>query len=591
VPEQQLDTMTDSGGTTTDITISVSDHDNLPAVLDQVRAARGKSIRLEIPDHSPVFLTATEFRTLRDMAESNDVTVTLGTSDPLRLQLASMFGLADVERPARPDDNGETDHELESTPSFRGWRGARGQQAGSAEEVAAEDPISVSRRRRTDLYDHPAPDRTSRNVGLSEDATFVSLSYLDEDPGARKAQFIGRVVAVVLVAALVLLIAGWYYMPAVTVQANLRQGQIRTELLYSVTAPGAAAAPDAAFSVEASELSDTVEFDIVVPATGTQSTPDKSATGVVTLRNASEEPVTVPAGTSLTTVAGATFVTDADVEVPGGSADGSTIGEATVNVTASEPGASGNLGPGELSGKVGDLPVYFSNLGQEMAGGTDIEVAVVTEEDIANAELQLENDINRVVAEDWTATLPEGQVILIPSVDAGDPEFTIEQEPGDVSDTVTLRGTADATGFQYNRESVREQALEFYSTALGEEVPEGYELVDGTVQLGEPVLVAQSPASVEYTMEATATVRAIFTGDDQDQLVEDLSGKDEGEAEAILANIPAFDSWLLESSPSWWPGGLPRATGRISLDLSDEVVDVSTPEVPPEASPAAVGGS
>jgi hypothetical protein len=581
--------MTDSGGTTTDITISVSDHDSLPAVLAQVRAARGKSILLDIPDHSPVFLTATEFRTLRDMAESNDVTVTLGTSDPLRLQLASMFGLADVERPARSE--AENDQDFGSTPSFQGWRGARDTPPVAGDE-ASEDPISISRRRRSDLYAHSAPDRSaSRNVGLSEDATFVSLSYLDEDPGAKKAQLIGRIVAIALVAALVLLIAGWYYMPGVTVEARLRQGQISTELLYSVTAPGSDAAPDAAFSVEATELSDTVEFDIVVPATGKQSTPDQSASGVVTLRNASEEAVTVPAGTSLSTVAGVTFVTDADVEVPAGSPDGSTIGEATANVTASEPGASSNLGPGELGGQIPDLPVYFSNLDQELSGGTDIEVAVVTEEDIANAELQLENDINRVVAEDWTATLPEGQVILIPSVDAGEPEFTIEQEPGDVSDTVTLRGTADATGFQYDRESVREQALEFYSTALGEEVPEGYELVDGTVQLGEPQLVAQSPASVEYTMEATATVRAIFDGDDRDQLVENISGKDEGEAEAILANVPAFESWSVERSPGWWPGGLPRATGRISLDVSDDIADFSTPVAAPEATPAADGGS
>src|SRR5690606_37054257 len=133
--------------------ISVSDHDSLPAVLDQVRAARGKSILLDIPDHSPVFLTATEFRTLRDLAESNDVTVTLGTSDPLRLQLASMFGLADVERPARADDTGDADPEFESTPSFRAWRGARETEPTSDESDS--DPISVSRRRRTDLYDQP----------------------------------------------------------------------------------------------------------------------------------------------------------------------------------------------------------------------------------------------------------------------------------------------------------------------------------------------------------------------------------------------------------------------------------------------------
>jgi len=429
------------------------------------------------------------------------------------------------------------------------------------------------------------PDRAhpDANVGLSPDATHVSLSFLEEDPGAARARLIGRIVAVVVAVALVLGIAGWYFMPSVTVHATLRQGQISTELLYSVTRPGADAPADAAFAVEGREVSDTVSFDISIPATGKQVTPDESASGEVTLRNASAEPVTVPAGTTLTTAAGVSFTTGDEVEVPAGSPDGSTVGEATVAVTASEPGTGGNLGAGELSGKVPDLPVYFSNRGGAMSGGSDIEVAVVSEDDIANLEGQVESDLRRVVAEDWTTQLPEGQAILTPSVEAGNPDYTIEQEAGDVADTVTLRGTVEATALQYDDAEVREQAQTHYEDALAAEVPEGYELVDGSVTLADPQLVSESPDSVEFTMAANATVRARFSNDDETRLAGDLAEAGSGGAESILNNVPAFEGWEVERSPGWWPDRFPRATDRITIAVSEQA-----PLPPPEGgTPAA----
>jgi hypothetical protein len=506
-----------------------------------------------------------------------------------------MFGLVDRQRPAVSHDGAATDGEMESTPSFQGWRAARAKHTAKlTEATAAEDPIAVSRKRRTDLYEPGVtPDRakTETNVGLSEDATHVSLSYLDEDDrGSARARLIGRIVAVVAVLTLVAGIGAWYYLPAVTVDATLRQGQISTELLYSVTRPGANAPIDAAFSVEAEEVSDTVDFEITIPATGKQVTPDGTATGSVTLRNASTEAVTIPAGTTLTTTTGVSFVTGDEVEVPPGSPDGSTIGEVDVAVTASEAGTGGNLGAGELSGKVADQPVYFSNRGAEMSGGSDIEVLVVSEEDIANLESEVESDLRRVVAEDWTAQLPEGQAILAPSVETGDPEFTIEQAAGDVSDTVTLRGTVQASGLEYDDTEVREQARSNYEAALASQVPEGYELVPDSVVLDDPQLVSEAPDTVEFTMGATATVRAIFDQSAQDNLADDLAGADADQVDSILANVPAFESWSLSQSPGWWPERMPQTTDRVTISIADIAPLVPDPgAATPAATPATEG--
>lgn len=591
--------MTDRSGTTTNLTVTVSEHDTLPEVLDRLRAVGGQSVTLEIPEHSPVFLTATEFRTLRDAVDRAGTTVRLVTEDPLRLQLASMFGLVDVARPVSVDDDGHTDREMDSTPSFSGWRAARARHRSKAADAVSEtdeDPIAVSRKRRTELYEPGASSERARrdgNVGLSEDATLVSLSYLenDGDGGTARAQLIGRIVAVIAVVTLVAGIAAWYYLPAVTVEANLRQGQIGTELLYSVTRPGAAPPIDAAFSVEAEEASDTVTFDIVVPATGRQVTPDGTASGQVTLRNASSEAVTIPSGTALTVTSGVGFVTTGEVEVPPGSADGSTIGEVQVPVSAAEPGAGGNLGVGEASGKIADQPVYFANREAELSGGSDIEVAVVSEEDLATLQTRMESDLRRAVAEDWTAQLPEGQMILAPSVEVGEPEFTIEQAAGDITETVTLSGTVEATGLEYDAADVRNQALASYEEALAAQVPEGYELLVETITLGEPALVSEAPDSIEYTMGATATVRAIFDEDARQRLSDDLSGADAGRAESILGNVPAFESWSMSRDPGWWFDRLPQSAGRITISVADPVATVGLSPATPPASPAVGDGS
>jgi hypothetical protein len=566
-------------------TVTVGEHDTLPEVLERIRGAGSATVTLAIPDHSPIFLTATEFRTLRDMADKAGVTIQLETEDTLRHQLASMFGLSEYARPSATSDDGQTDSAMDSTPSFHGWRTARKRHTERmAGTKPTEDPIAVSRRRRSELYEPGASKAVASSQTAKESGSLdhVPLSYLDEDPGSARARLIGRIVAVVAVLALILGIAGWYYMPAVTITGTLRQGQIRTELLYSVTRPGGEPSVDAEFSVEGDEVSDTVSFDISIPTTGKQVTPDKSATGSVLLRNASTAAVTIPAGTTLTTAAGISVTTDDDVEVPAGSPDGSTIGEATVNVTAVEPGSGGNLAAGELSGKVGDQPVYFSNRDAAMAGGSDIEVAVVSADDIANLEEQVSSDLRRVIADDWTTQLPEGQVILAPSVEAGKPEYSIEQKEGDAADTVTLTGTVEATALAYDMASVREQALDHYEEALAAEVPEGYELVPGTVELAEPELISEAPDSVEFRMAAAARVRARFDDSARDSLAENLAGSSADEANGILANVPQFESWSVERSPGWWPDRMPQDIDRVTVEISDGTV----PEVAPEASPS-----
>jgi len=587
--------MSDAHDAPAQVTLQVDPHDSLPDVLDRIRAAAGDSVSLEIPDHSPIFLTATEFRTLRDVADRSSVTLSLVTEDRLRLQLASMFGLAEREAPPRERATAT----LPSSPSFSGWRKAherQGEAGGNGHEDGEDtDPITESRRRRTALYEPgvtPAQARGDRDPsGLDDDGSFDYIED-DEERGVRT-RVIGRVVAIAAALLLAAGIALWYFMPAVTVSATLRQAPVTSEVLYSVTAPGADVPGDARFAIEAEQREDTVEFAITVPATGVERQPDGTARGSVTLRNASDAAVTLPAGTELTNSSGATFLTDSQVEVPAGSADGSTIGEASVAVTAREAGARGNLQQGVLTGKVADQPIYFSNRDSAMSGGSDRELKVVSEDDIATLEQQVKSDLRPAVAEGWARQLGGGQAVVAPSIETDTPDYTIEQEPGDVSDTATLRGTVNATGLVYDRASVEAQAREAFVPILQEQVPEGFALDPSTIVLAEPTLVSEAPANVEYRVEATGIAQAVFDDSERDTLVDRLAGSGWGESQALLGNVGEFETWSLERNPGWWPARMPQTSDRVSLEVQAQGEDGSvdaTPPVAPATRGAPAGG-
>ena len=79
--------------------IAIGPDDSLVDVFDRIRAAGQTPVELRIPNESPLFLTASEFRTLRDVTDHGRHEVTIHTPDPHRLQLAKLFGLEVARTP------------------------------------------------------------------------------------------------------------------------------------------------------------------------------------------------------------------------------------------------------------------------------------------------------------------------------------------------------------------------------------------------------------------------------------------------------------------------------------------------------------
>lgn len=540
---------------------------SMPAVLAEIRRHVEESVVLVVPDHCPVLLTVAEFRALKDTAERAGVNVTIESNASLRSQLASMFGIRTVG--GERNDHGwrPPDTLLGNTRSYETWL-----QQGDDEDQPRR------RRRRDDRSEsHDNGNRSRRDGG--------SLDYIEDDsPSAigETARKAGKILAVVVVVALIASIAGWYALPNVTVVATVKSTTISSEVNYAVAADGASLPSDIEFTAPAVASEADVAFEISVPTTGVNRTPQDTASGEVILRNPTAAEITVPQGTTLSIYQGVSYTTDSEITVP--PAANNVAGEVTVNVTAREPGTVGNAEPGMLTGVVDELGIHYSNRDGAIEGGTDIEVAIVDEADIVALRDAVVNDYTRAAATGWTAQLPEGQAVVAPSV-VTDPidfdEYTVSAQVGEQAEHISISGTVHATGLVYDTSVVADETTAFFRESLQSQVPDGYRIDPESVVLGEPQALAPAPDNVQFRVSASATAYAVVDEGTISSARNDMAGSSVDEANARLDQVEQFETHELSISPGWWFKRMPQDSARIDIQVVDPTSAPAQPS--PEA--------
>lgn len=589
--------MTDSSSPRPPTRLHIEAHETLPEVLDRLRAIPNRAVVLEIPDHSALLLTASEFRTLKEIADQSRISLTLDTVDPLRGRLGGMLGIRTVAPKETETDGWRPEPTaLGSSRAFGTWK-TREDDAKPAKKLidASRGEVPAggeagrpgSRRR----LGSTVPGVADAPGALSDQDAVSALDYLDEPVPFWNPKNIGRIVAVLLVIALIGGAAGWYFMPNVTITVRLKEAPLSTSFVYTVSAEGASQPSDAVFSLPATQGSATVPFTISAPATGKQAVPLETASGSVVLRNPGSSSVKVPAGTRLANHADVGYTTGSEVEVP--AAGGNGPGEITVEVKAEKAGSTGNQEQGHLTGKIADLDIFFSNRDAAIGGGTDSETTVVSQADIDKLVGSLNANLPKAAASGWESTLTDGQNIVAQSVKPETPDYTVQQKAGDASDTVSLQGTVAVSGLIYRKADVEAKSREVAAQQMAPSAPQGYALMPDSIVLGEPEVLAEASDSVQYRVSVTGTAQASLDQGAQDALRKQVTGKDWNAAQQIVASNPAIASASFSHSPGWWPQGMPNADSRVKVVVDTSLAPTTTPQETPAAasSPAAESGS
>lgn len=533
------------------VRIEIDADTSMPALLTELRRHVDESVVLAIPDQCPVLLTVAEFRALKDTADRAGVALLLESDTSLRVQLATMFGI-------QTTGGSRTDS---------GWR--------PPDTLLGNPRVYETWVQQDDDPDHPdaKPRHTERDRRLRRHKEDDALEYIDDDADngiGATAKKIGSAVAIFVVIGLISTLAGWYALPNVRIVAVAKSTTITSQVNYAVAADGASLPSDILFTAPAIASEATVPFEVSVPTTGIDRTPQDTASGEVILRNPTGESITVPAGTVLSIYQGSQYTTDTDVTVS--SAANNIAGETTVHVTATTPGTGGNADAGMLTGTVPELGIYYSNRDAEIKGGTDIEVAIVDEADIQALEDKVVNDHTRAAAAGWNSQLPEGQAVVVPSVVTDPPQYVITANPGDRAETISVSGTVHATGLVYDQTIVTEKTTEFFRENLQSQVPEGYRLDPASVHLEEPQPLAPAPDNVQFRIRASATAYAVMDGKGTTSLQKSLAGMSWDNAHEKLDTVPQFASYELSVSPGWWIKRMPKDSGRIEI-----VIDIPAP--------------
>jgi hypothetical protein len=304
--------------------------------------------------------------------------------------------------------------------------------------------------------------------------------------------------------------------------------------------PDAKAADPASATLPANVLSVPLDVSGSLHIPSDRTIGSDKAHGEVIITSQRPDRSTLPKGTVVRVDGGPKFVTDQDLSLP------AKVG-VRVGVTAVDPGATGNVGPGDISMFEGSGFDQLQVANQRpTSGGTDRQAKVVTDDDRKALDAQLRKDARdkgfaqlqqRAGAEQ---TIPEMSLV----VDQGNESF--DQEVGAESDQLTGRLTTTVSGTVFQNLA--------YNDLIGKVI----ESKSGTDwQLGAPVKV-DTPGVIKVDghkvilrSDASGLLQSAV---DADGVKRALTGTSVQDARAYLARLSGLaEAPNVVITPAWAP--------------------------------------
>jgi len=543
-------------------TVVVTADETLPDIITRLRNAAhgGHTVDLVIPIDSALLLTAREFRTLKDAIDEDRVAVRLRTADPLRLQLAGRLGIpaGALPRPrvvAAPVAIApEPPQVIAEAPAVRGedWPG---------ETAVAESVL------------RPAPEsHWPGQNGLSDESDDAGsdgepVSELDQERGPSNPPRRWLPVAAALLALVVAALLGIrFVLPQAVVTIVPRTAPVSAAIVVDVTSDGQPIDEQAAFAVTPQQHQVEVVWEGSAPVTGVRVEPNGTATSAIELRNASTEPLTVEAGTTVATETGVEFAFTESVDVPPADPVTGRPGAATGTVQAVTAGSGGNVGTGEIGGR---LPngVYYSNRMQPAAGGSDKEFPVVAQEDLDALRAAASSAAPELAAAAITRDQP-GEEILLSTANVSGQDDAFDRQAGEDAAEISLRSTLTVDVLTFDGEAARAKYEEVLADRLRAAAPEGFAVTPQDIVFEGPTETKEGDHSVRLEVKARADATAQLDDAERAALTNELAGASAEEAAAILARRPEIAEYRVEYHPAWLPEQMPNNAGRIQLEIA-----------------------
>ncbi len=301
---------------------------------------------------------------------------------------------------------------------------------------------------------------------------------------------------------------------------------------------------------------------------GAQSLPPSTATGTIRFVNQSDEAITIPAGTvvSTTTSDPVRFATTINATLTAGA---NQIVEVGIQALSSSAGAQGNVDAGLITTVEAEWSdqVTVINL-IATTGGQDNTVRIVTQEDQDRLLAALRQQLQARALMEFEAQLVENEIVIADSISIlpdGEREDwkTFSHEVGQPADTVRLSMRAIVQVIVVDQR----RGEEIVFARMGQQIPRGRQIVPESVEyLIGPVTEVRDNGDVVFSVTGRGRVTGRVS---PAQVQEGLVGKTIEEARAYLVSAVDLKSGTVPDiiiQPDLL-GRLPLLPMRIQVNL------------------------
>jgi hypothetical protein len=541
--------------------------DEITSIIEKVEDAKQKIVALVLPKRAAMLQSIVNMRLLKRSASTAGKSVVLITSEHALMPLAGAAGIHVAKnlqsKPAIPNvPQGDVDSALDSDDASEDL------DTEQPEKLDYGSPVGELAAKHDEPEEIPldSDEDELTDAGSVPVAAVAGKHSKDKTKGLKVPNFDRfRVLliagGVALVAFIIFLFLAMNVLPKATV--TIKTTSTPVSLDTNLTSSGDAKALDESKKIipavfKTSDQSSTQQ----VPATGQQNNGDK-ATGTATLKNCSDNPVTISAGTGLS-AGGLNFITQKSVTLnsgnfsppPSSTCKNSGDHVASVSVVAQSAGTKYNVDNSSFTTSGGVTGAVSTS------GGTDNNVTILTQQDIDGAKAKISSADSDKFSKDFQKQLSDqGLYVLASTLKVGDPAVTSTPAVNQPASTATVN-----IKITYSVIAVQKNNLEQIVTdELNKKIDKNKEkLSDKDVLSGLTITVQnQQPNSPNATLNLTKDTTAVPIID-EDNVKAAIKGKKENQIKEFLTAYPGVKDVNVKFSP-FWVSSAPGKTSKIKI--------------------------
>ncbi len=526
--------------------------DDITTIVDKVEGSEEKIVALVLPKRFATLQSIVNMRLLKRSADSATKNIVLITSESALLPLAGAAGIhvaknlqskpeippspVDLppEKPTVPED---PDAEVDVKDAKLDYHRSIGElAAGETVEEPETIPLEDAEEAEKEAKSHSKKSPKDRKLKVPNFERFRLLLGL------------GIVGVIAFITFIILAIFIW---PKATI--TLQTEATPLSAVFELTTSDKATTLDEEKGIIPSVLKTSdLKSNQKVQATGQQNN-GKKATGAVTIRNCTDNAVTVPAGTGLS-ASGLSFITQQSASLDSGNFDGGgnckTTGSHTksVDVIAQQPGAKYNLGSGQTFSVIGQPSGVTGSNSSAFSGGTDDIQTILSQADVDAATNKVtDEDRNKFVDSFKKSLDSEGFYLIEATLKAKDPAVTATPAVGQPASEANVSITISYSVLVVPKEEMKKAI----TNELNKQIDKSKQKI-GTDDVLKTVTVSvqsqKSPSEATLSINSDTTAIPII---DTDAIKKQVGGKKESEIKSLLGELPGVKNVEVKMSPFW----------------------------------------